>query len=344
MKLLKSALGTSVGLSLLSCLISALPLEAQNAGAGTSLFDFLNVNYDAQSVALSGATVALPNDLYGILSNPAALGFFPASQAFVGYRPLGAGVYGAPLAYALPKGDKGVFAVSLAGLTSGQFEGTDNGPDGAPKSIGPVRADFWVGNIAWAKKISDFCASAIVVKGLYNYMGSSAEHYSADGVAFDGGFQCRFMNSRLIYGFVARNIGFPLSGYTKDEHYPLPTAAEIGVSYVPRYIDALRLAFDINKKRGDYLTFSPGAEFEIIKNQMVVRGGYSFSYRDLLYCKDFLTGETDSTYIKSNRTTLCLGAGFMTELMARKVKFDAAIEFADAQSLPVLVISMLTNI
>jgi hypothetical protein len=333
-----------IKLTLFVPLFSVSSLWAQNSGAGTTIFEFLNIPYDARSVAVSGATVALPNDLYGILGNPAALGFVTSSQAIVGYRPIGSGVFGAPVAYALPKGDKGVFAVSLAGLTTGNMDATEIGPDGAPVPNGTARADYLAGTFAWAKKMNEYLAAAVTAKGIYNYLGSSYDHYSADGFAFDGGVQCRFLNSRLIYGLVIRNVGLLRSGYTNDDHYALPAAMELGISYVPRYIDGLRIAFDMNKKKGDYLTFTPAAEVEILKNQMVVRGGFGFSYQDWLYAKDFLTGDADPNYIKSNRTTLCLGVGFMTEILQRKVSLDAAIEFSDGQSMPMLAISMLTNI
>jgi hypothetical protein len=345
MKLRQRRLKIRAGLISSALFFGVAPLPAQNSGAGTTIFEFLNIPYDARSVAVSGATVALPNDLYGILDNPAALGFITTSQALVGYRPIGNGVYGVPAAYALPKGEKGVFAVSLAGLTTGNMDATDIGPDGAPVPSGTARADYLAGTFAWAKKMNEYLAAAVTAKGLYNYLGSSNDHYSADGFAVDGGVQCRFLNSRLIYGLVIRNIGLLRSGYTtNDDHYSLPAAIEIGISYVPRYIDGLRIAFDMNKKKGDYLTFTPAAELEILKNQMVVRGGFGFSYQDLLYAKDFLAGDADPNYIKSNRTTLCLGVGFMTAIMQRKVSLDAAMEFFDGQSLPVLAISMLSNI
>jgi hypothetical protein len=320
------------------------PGFAQHENAGSSGFDFLNLNYDARAVALSGAIAALPNDLYGLFTNPAAIAYLGTSQVVVGYRPIGAGIFGVPVAYAKPKEGKGVFAFGVSGLSTGSFSATGIGPDGSMVSIGTGRADYIAANVAWARKLNNFCGVALSAKGIYNYLGTSEDHYSADGFAFDGGVQCRFMNSRLIYGLVIRNIGYQWSGYTENDRAPLPAGIDLGVSFIPRNFETLRLAFDIDKRRGDYLTFRPGAEWELIKNQLVARLGYSFSYSDFLYVTDILAGKENPDYIKSNRTTFCLGAGFITKLFERTTRFDAAVEFADSQPLPVLVASILTDL
>ena len=327
----------------------ALPLYAQHRDAAGAQFDFVNVNYDARKVALAGASVALPNDCYGIFSNPAALGYISTMQAVLGYRPLGVGIYGVPLAYALPKNGIGVFGAAVYGLTSGGMKSTYKGPDGgALLSNDIARVDYIAGNVAWAKKINEYLSAGVTVKGLYTSIKGyeeegSAVRWSADGFAFDGGLQCRFMNSRLMYGIVVRNIGFLRSGFEKDDE-PLPAAVDIGVSYVPRYIENLRVIVDLSKKWNDYLTFKPGAELELLKNQLVVRAGYSFSWRDLRAFKNMLSGEEEMNYFKSNMIGLCLGVGFFTEIIDRKVQFDAAAEFLTIPVLPSLVISMLVNI
>ncbi|MGA2506876.1 MAG: PorV/PorQ family protein [Chitinispirillaceae bacterium] len=322
-----------------------LPLYAQNPDAGTTIFDFVNINYDARKVALAGASVALPNDCYGIFSNPAALGYINNMQAVIGYRPLGVGIFGAPLAYALPINGIGVFGAGVYGLTSGDIDPTDKGPDGGPIYLGGIaRAEFIAGNVSWAKVVNEYFCAGVTVKGFYTYLKDIDDYWSADGFAFDVGMQGRFMNSRLIYGFLVRNIGFLRSGFENDDSYPLPSAIEIGVSYVPRYIDNLRVIFDMNKKRDDYLSFTPAAELEIIRNQMVLRAGYSFNWKDLEAFKNMLSGGSEQSYYKSNIQGLCLGVGFITDIIERKVQFDASVQFLTLSATPSLVISMLMNI
>jgi hypothetical protein len=318
---------------------------AQHPDAGTEIFDFLDLNYDARSVSMAGASAALPNDCYGMFSNPAALGFTAVSQAMVGYRQVGAGIFGAPLVYAVPVPGKGTFGFSAVGLTSGAVQVTDLRGDGPPELTGNVaRADYYSGNIAWARKIGDDLAAGVSVKGLYNYLSDGADYWSADGFAVDGGLQYRSFNSRLMYGFVLHNIGLLRSGYEDDDRYPLPASVEIGVSYVPRYISMLRLSLDLNKKMNDYLLFEPGVECEVVPGQMMVRIGWAKSWRDMESFLNKLQGETESVYYRTYRATFCLGVGLLTELIDRKLKLDAGIEFSDAQIAPALVFSMISEL
>ena len=109
-------------------------------------------------------------------------------------------------------------------------------------------------------------------------------------------------------------------------------------------MDNLRVIVDLCKKWNDYLTFRPAAELEILKDLMVVRAGYRFSWRDLKTFGNMLSGQSETDYFKSNMIGLCLGVGFTTEIFDRKVQFDAAAEFLTIPVLPALVISMLVNI
>jgi hypothetical protein len=152
-------------------LCTVLPIYAQYPDAATTIFDFVNIHYDAREAALAGASVALPNECYGIFSNPAALGYVNTMQAVIGYCPMGVGIMGAPLAYALPKNGIGVFGVGVYGLTSGNIDPTDIGPDGGPIYLsGVARAEFLTGNVSWARGINEYCCAGVTVKGLYTYL------------------------------------------------------------------------------------------------------------------------------------------------------------------------------
>lgn len=335
--------------TLLLMLTIAFPAPAQHAGAGTALFDFLNIRYDARTTAMGGASVALPNDLYGTLTNPAAVGFIDNMQVFAGNRAEAAGLWGYPLAYARPQKEMGVFAISVVALTTGNIDVTDRGNDGAMIFTGQnARSDDIAGSITWAKKLNNFSSAGLTVKGIYNHLGttwSGSQSYSANGFAIDAGLQYRFRNSRLVYGFATRNIGFSGSGYTSDESYDLPAAVEMGVSYIPDYINNLRLAFDIGKKSDDYLTFAPAAELEVIKGQMVLRAGLNRSWRDLRSYLMVLKGEPEENYQQSNRSAFCAGVGIITQILEHRAKFDAALDFsANSGLLPSFVISILADL
>jgi hypothetical protein len=334
-------------IALLSLLV--LPINAQHSGAGTALFNFITINYDARTVGLAGASVALPNDCYGIFSNPAALASVNGMQAVIGYRPLGAGIYGAPLAYAMPRKGIGVLGAALYGLTSGKMAVTDIGPDGGVLVTDEsARVDNIAGYAVWARRVNEYFSAGVTVKGFYTtikgFEEGAAVRWSADGLALDCGMQCRFLNSRLMYGIVVRNIGFIRSGFlTDDSGYSLPSGIEIGVSYVPRHIENLRVIVDLSKQTGDYLSFTPGAEWEVLPKQLRVRAGYSLNRQTLRTFKNTLIGELNEGYVRTRIIGLCLGFGFTTEVVERKVQFDAAAEFLTIPVLPAIVVSMLVQ-
>ena len=74
---------------------------AQTDQAGTRAFPFLNLDYDARTISMGGVAVAVPNDLYGATSNPAAIGYVSRRQVVLGYRTVIDDVWGSPIAVAL---------------------------------------------------------------------------------------------------------------------------------------------------------------------------------------------------------------------------------------------------
>jgi hypothetical protein len=330
--------------ALLIAAVSLIPgtLRAQSSNAGTSPFTFMELRYDARTIALGGASAAVPGDGYGVFSNPGTIAYINSQQAVVGYRSEPAGVYGIPLAYLLPENGKGVFGISVCGLTSGNIAATDIGNDGSPIITGDnAYLDDYNLSLSWAKKLGEYVGAGVTAKAIYEYVKGDGDFYSTLGVAFDAGCQGRFLNSRLIYGFVARNLGAVLNGY--DKGYPLPAEFAAGVSYIPISIPEFRVMIDLDKKRDDELTFEPAGEWEIIKNQLIARVGYSVSWGDVQALKNYLAGNEESDYTRNNMTGFCCGVGFKTPIAQRTVSFDAAVEFLTIAAPPNLSLSMLVE-
>src|SRR5437773_11416078 len=70
--------GLAMGLCL-TCLLEAPLLAAQSSG--TSSFSFLNIPTGARAAAMGQAFTSIPNDIQGLVYNPASLATMASSQA-----------------------------------------------------------------------------------------------------------------------------------------------------------------------------------------------------------------------------------------------------------------------
>jgi len=322
---------------IITALISAA--SAQHDGAGTTVFPFLNMGYDARTMAMAGAAMAMPNDAYGILSNPAATGYAARNQVVAGYRQIIMDVWGGPIGIALNT-KKGVFTPHLLTLTSGMMEEIDENNNLTGRR---ARSNYTAFGVSWANHFHDKkVAAGATAKAFYHHIGVGIETYSADGFAFDLGMQYRTNNNRLIYGAALRNLGFVRSGYWGEwDEYELPYGAEAGISYVPKHIKNLRLALDVNKYNGDYMNLEPAFEYTIIANTLFLRGGYGFSSVDFGKLTEVFKGDRDEEYSKSGINTFSLGLGVAGSMDEVDVKLDAAIQFYSDTYTPGVVVSLI---
>ena len=312
--------------------------SAQHPDAGTVAFPSLNMGYDARAVSMSGAAAAMPDDIYGVLANPAAIGFVNRYQVMGGYRQMMMDVWGGPLGIAWPS-KFGIFAASVTALSSGAFDIVDENGD---ETGYLAQSSYTSGGVSFAKIVYDGLSVGGTVKGIYHYIGAGRERYSADGFAADLGVQYRLMNGRLAYGAVLRNFGVMRSSYLGGfNEYPFPYGVEVGISHVPRHLPSLRLALDVNKINGDYLNFEPAFEYALLSNTLFLRGGYAFSYMDFEKTLDNFRGERDDSYRKSGANTLSLGLGIAASMDNVDVKLDAAVQFYTDVPEPSLIISLL---
>ncbi len=166
---------------------------AQADQAGTSAFAFLNLDYDARTIAMGGAAVAMPNDLYGVAVNPAAAGYVSKCQVVCGYRSIMDDVGGGPVAVAIPYYNVGTFALSLISVTYGSLTQVNEGADGTPVTTDITWNSYsMAGTLTWAKVVWDNLSIGGSLREIHDYIGNSGgtqEHYSADAVVVQGGVQ-----------------------------------------------------------------------------------------------------------------------------------------------------------
>ena len=325
-------------------LTTVFSVAGQYAGAGTTIFPIVNMDFDARSAALSGASVAIPNGIYGTLSNPASIGFNDKTEVLLGYLYVLDGVWGGPLGVVRPMGKFGVFGVNLTGLTSGKIDVVEE-QNGAPVVTGATAStNYYSAALSWAYRMQKNVSVGLNLKGLFNTIKTPQEYYLADGIAVDAGVQYRMLDGRLMSGLVFRNIGFVYHSYTEDDNYKLPYEVDAGVSYVPRSAPTLRMALDVNKTRGDYMNFKPGFEFDVYKKQLMARIGYRLSERDIQEMINNLKGELNDQYVKSNWSGFCVGAGISTKMENSDLAIDLAFQFRSIHLPPSFAVSAIMKL
>ena len=250
-------------------------------------------------------------------------------QGLIGYQLVLDGVWATPIGYAQSYEGIGAFSILMQGLSSGKVEVIEEGPDGEPKATGLTAYDeYFTLGVSFARSFfNSRLLTGISLKGLYHRISVPPDMYSSKGIAVDIGIQYRPMNERLIIGAVVRNAGFEFAPFEEGEPYPLPILFEAGVSYVPRYLPALRLAADINKIRGEYVNFEPGCEIEIYPDVLFARLGFMFSQGDVVEQIHKFSGDEDEDYVKSNWATLATGVGLHTDLNAVFLQVDFGLQF-----------------
>lgn len=308
-------------------------LFGQHKNAGTTEFALLNNSVDAKSISMAGASVALPDRLYGSFVNPSAIGAdTSASDIMVGYISISNGLWGIPLAYSRPFDRFGVFAINAFSASASVDARDVNNELTGEKP----RYTYLRGGISWGYKLIE----SLFVGASFNGVCNKIDDYTLGGLFFDLGMQYRLKSDRLIYAFAARNIGFIAkkyySGYNAGD---FPFTFEGGISFVPRTISNLRLTMDVNKKVGDYTNFEPALELGIYKKYLALRLGYAFSEADAEYVWKKIKNEEDENYVKTNNSSICAGIGLKTEIARKKVDLDFGLQFKTTLIAPSISIS-----
>jgi hypothetical protein len=308
----------------LIAMLFSVTAYAQSDAAGTRAFEFLKLDDNARTIAMGGASAALPNGLYGAAINPASCGFLEKTQAMLGCEALLMDAWAGPMAYAFPYQNYGVFSASLHYVSHGYL----NGSEALDESGNPTGATWhvysMVGSMGWSKIVFNQFSVGLSVKAIHHSIGSTQQyHTSSDGVAADAGFQYRMDNSRFIVAGAFQNAGVLLSNFTQEsEKRRLPFSATIGLSYIPRYSPGSRLAFDVQKTNEGDLNYKPGFESALFKKMVFVRGGLGFSELDLEELIKELKNKPDENYVKSNASGLSFGVGIVTDIEKVSTNID----------------------
>lgn len=317
---------------------------AQFPTAGTASYQHLLLNYDARTAALGGANCAIPGTHQLAVSNPAILGTVKKQEYGATGQKLIDDVWGTSISLARPLFN-GIWSFALQGLSSGEVRVIEEATNGDPYYTGDVaKVEYFTPTLSYGKLYLDGRLTAgVSVKGMYQRIVYPPEIYSSKAIGFDAGIQYRPYNDRLIVGCVLRNIGWEFSPSTDDEAYATPSTIEAGVSFIPRYLDNVRIALDVNKIKGEYINFEPGIELEVYPKILMVRLGYPFSQRDARQLYNKLSGKETDGYVKTNWSTLACGIGLTKKVQEMQFGFDFGVQLRERALPPATIFSALVQ-
>jgi len=302
-------------------------IDIQNKVSST-FFPFLKIDYDARSFSMGSTGAGIVNNIAGVFSNPASLGYINKKYTMISYRPVILDIQGGVIAFASPfDSSSWNIAVNMIYLSHGKFSAVDQnnrplGVDIHPYSI--------TGGFSISRVIAGSLSAGATVKGIYEQLNEKnviSNKSSISGLAADIGLQYKTIASKIVYGIMFRNIGVvtsPYKDYEKKSSLPFSVSAGFAAT-----LPSVIFAFDLEKAVDDYLLYKSGVEFSIYRNYIYTRIGSNISQNDLEQLIRILKSKDDSankpSFYKSDATLLNFGIGINSNVNNISFCVDAGI-------------------
>lgn len=291
-------------LLIISFLITANFVFAQNPNLGTSGAQFLQIPVGARAEAMGGAIIGLTNDASSVFWNPAGIAKINNLQAHFSYMNWFDlfDFNAASMVYNIE--EVGSFGASIIVMSTDKMEiTTEEEPNGTGRFFdgGDVAL-----SLSYARNLTDRFAVGLSIK----YISQRIWNETADAFAFDIGTQYSLDFQNLVIAMSMTNFGpdTKFDGtdldftYRKDDNYPLsrlvpsrlttddfplPLNFQIGIGFDILKYDFVKMigAIDVthpndNKERAHF-----GTELSFF-DRFFIRGGYKYNYSD----QDFTFG------------------------------------------------------
>lgn len=191
---------------------------------GQSTYQFLDLDFNARSMALGGDFIALKDDDINLaVSNPASITKKMDGDLALNHFIFPSGINYGQLAYGKTVGDKGTFTGHLRYVSYGKFTRTDQ----AGVEEGTFTAGDYALGLGYGKDLNKFFSVGANVNVIFSHL----ESYTSVGMGVDVASTFHNPEKNLTVTVLARNIGYQIKGYTKGNHEPLPLEVLAGMSY-----------------------------------------------------------------------------------------------------------------
>lgn len=301
--------------------ISAFSIELDK----TNAFDFLNVQLDARSIGLGGASSLIPGPGTAHWGNPALLSAYEKISFGGAFSPYLADVSvgGATGSYRFKNGI--MIAPSFTYLSVGTIDGYDQSGDKLVDEIAPFSLEA---GVAVSYKLFSLLSSGLSVSVAYENLTSEiiglTSDVSASALLFDGGIYYN-PTDRVAMSAGFRDLGFFMKRY-EDDKSDLGASIYSGIRYNSRGVVRVNALMELEKDFYTPLVFYPGLEFLLYRDIAAFRIGTSFNTKDIGHFFDVLGGSGDEKheYSKSDFQIISLGGGVKVPVKENTIFFDFA--------------------
>jgi hypothetical protein len=197
--------------------------------AGTTAFNFLNVNYSARAAALGNAYTGLANDSEALYYNPAGMVQITKQSASISFMQYFEGFQGGAASYVKPVNDRVAFGVFTQYMTNDDIDKTEvNAQNEYIGKTGTFGASDLVFGASSSYKVNDILTLGLTAK----FLTESIDDNTASAVLADFGILHQTTNEKLMLGITARNFGTQLSYFTEEEfEETMPEVVTAGFCY-----------------------------------------------------------------------------------------------------------------
>jgi hypothetical protein len=205
-------------------LVSFFSTTAFGQLGGQNSFQFLDLDFNARSLSLGGDFIGLKDDGLNLaVANPASITTEMDGNFALNHFLFPSGINYGQFAYGKSTEKYGSFVGHLRYVSYGKFTRTDE----AGNEQGTFTAGDYALGLGYGKELNKYFS----IGGNLNFIFSHLESYTAVGVGVDIASTYYNEEANFTATIVARNIGYQIKGYTKDNHEPLPLEVLAGASY-----------------------------------------------------------------------------------------------------------------
>lgn len=264
-KQILNTVSKTVKVTAATIILSAMSAFA-GSKAGQSAGDFLLIGMGAQAAGMGGAYTAMSKGVSSSYWNPSGLTTLEGGEVTLGHYRWYQDITVNHAAFGFGINEKTAMSVSVIYLNYGTVQGRDmNGIE-----TGDITAYDMAAGVSLARSINDNISVGVTGK----YVSQNIENMNAYALAAD--FGVSYIAERFTVAGVVSNFGTDLT--FEDAKEPLPSAARVGVSFLP-FTTSVRTSFEVEQRFAGDMVLRNGFEFNF-DGQYFLRTGYDYNVQD----------------------------------------------------------------